>query len=140
MSRVFWDTNLFIYLIEDEEERARRVAGLRERMIERGDELFTSALTLGEVLVKPIEAGRDELRRRYEHAIIAASTVLAFDTLAAPYYAAIREDRSIRPLDAIQLACAAAAGIDLFITNDERLSQKTVPGIQFIQSLDQSFI
>ena len=50
MSRVFWDTNLFIYLIEDEGERARRVAGLRERMIEREDELFTSALTLGEVL------------------------------------------------------------------------------------------
>ena len=140
MSRVFWDTNLFIYLIEDEGERARRVAGLRERMIERGDELFTSALTLGEVLVKPIEAGRDELRLRYEHAINAASTVLPFDTLAAPYYAAIREDRSIRPPDAIQLACAAAAGIDLFITNDERLCQNIVQGIQFIQSLDQSFI
>ncbi len=140
MSRVFWDTNLFIYLIEDEGERARRVAGLRERMIERGDELFTSALTLGEVLVKPIEAGRDELRLRYEHAINEASTVLPFDTLAAPYYAAIREDRSIRPPDAIQLACAAAAGIDLFITNDERLCQSIVQGIQFIQSLDQSFI
>ena len=47
MSRIFWDTNLFIYLIEDQTEHAERVASLRRRMIERGDELLTSALTLG---------------------------------------------------------------------------------------------
>jgi hypothetical protein len=34
-----------------------RVARLRERMLERGDELYTSTLTLGEVLVKPFEQG-----------------------------------------------------------------------------------
>ena len=48
MSKVYWDTNLFIYLIEDSGERTRRVAELDERMRERGDALFTSALTLGE--------------------------------------------------------------------------------------------
>ena len=47
MSRVFWDTNLFVYLVEDRGERAEQVAALRRRMIERGDELLTSALTLG---------------------------------------------------------------------------------------------
>ncbi len=46
-----------------------------------------------------------------------------------------RQDRSIRPPDAIQLACASAARVDLFITNDERLSRRVVPGIHFIQSL-----
>ena len=57
VSRVFWDTNLFVYLVEDRGERAERVSTLRRRMIERDDELLTSALTLGEVLVKPKEAG-----------------------------------------------------------------------------------
>ena len=47
VSRVFWDTNLFVYLVEDRGERAEQVAALRRRMIERGDELLTSALTLG---------------------------------------------------------------------------------------------
>jgi predicted nucleic acid-binding protein len=42
--------------------------------------------------------------------------------------------------DAIQLACATNARCDLFITNDDRLSQKIVPGIQFIASLERAFV
>ena len=45
-----------------------------------------------------------------------------------------------RAPDAIQLACAAAGGTDLFITNDDRLSRKNVPGIAFIQSLQRTFL
>ena len=140
MSRVFWDTNLFIYLIEDTGARTRQVASLYGRMLERGDELFTSALTLGEVLVKPVECQSDGLRERYEFAISNGATVLPFDMRAAPYYAEIRRDRTIRPPDAIQLACAAAARMDLFITNDDRLTRKSVRGIHFIQPLDRAFI
>ena len=137
MSRVFWDTNLFVYLVEDRGERAERVAALRRRMIERGDELLTSALTLGEVLVKPMEIGDEDLMRRYELVIGAGATVLPFDLRAAPRFAKIRRDRSIRAPDAIQLACASAAGTDLFITNDERLSRKNIQGIHFIQPLEK---
>ena len=139
MSRVFWDTNLFVYLVEGR-ERADRVVALRRRMIERNDELLTSALTLGEVLVKPLEAGDQELRRRYEQAITTAATVVPFDAGAAPRFAEIRRDRSIPAPDAIQLACASAAGVDLFITNDDRLSRKNVRGIHFIQPLDRAML
>ena len=135
MSRIFWDTNLFVYLLEDKGELTERVLSLRERMIERNDELLTSALTLGELLVKPMEAGNEILMRRYEQAITAAATVVPFDQAAASVFAAVRRDRTIRPPDAIQLACASVAGVDLFITNDKRLSRGIVPGIQFIQSL-----
>ena len=135
MSRIFWDTNLFVYLLEDKGELTERVVSLRERMLERNDELLTSTLTLGEILVKPTEAGDEALVRRYEQAITASATVLPFDQAAASAFAAIRRDRAIPPPDAIQLACAAAVGVDLFITNDERLSRRVVPGIHFIQSL-----
>ena len=138
MSRIFWDTNLFVYLIEDRGERAERVAALRRWMIEREDELLTSTLTLGEILVKPVETGDEELMRRYEHAIGAGATVLPFDDGAARRFAEIRRDRSIRPPDAIQLACAAAVGVDLFITNDDRLTRTNVRGIHFIQSLERA--
>ena len=138
MSRIFWDTNLFVYLIEDRGERAGQVAALRRWMIEREDELLTSALTLGEVLVKPMEAGDEELMHRYEQAIGAGATVLPFDDRAARGFAEIRRDRSIRPPDAIQLACASAASVDLFVTNDDRLSRKNVRGIQFTRSLEKA--
>ena len=55
MSRVFWDTNLFVYLLEDKGELTDAVVSLRERMVERSDELLTSSLTLGEILVKPLK-------------------------------------------------------------------------------------
>ena len=135
MSRIFWDTNLFVYLLEDKGELAERVVSLRERMIERNDELLTSALTVGEILVKPLEAGNETLARRYEQAITAAATVIPFDQPAAYAFATVRRDRTIQPPDAIQLACASVAGIDLFITNDHRLNRKIVPGVHFIQPL-----
>ena len=110
MSRVFWDTSLFVYLVEGH-RHGQQVAALRRRMMEREDELLTSALTLGEVLVKPMEIGNQELRQRYESVITAGATVVPFDVRAAPRFAEIRRDRSIRAPDAIQLACASMAGV-----------------------------
>lgn len=76
------------------------------------------------------------LARRYEAILTGPEVrVLPFDFTAAKAYARVRQDRAIAPSDAIQLACAAAAGIDLFITNDDRLSRAIVPGIHFITSL-----
>ena len=138
MSRIFWDTNLFIYLFEDYGELSKRVTSLRRSMLERGDQLVTSTLTLGEILVKPFERGENELARKYEQTITATSQVLAFNATAAGIYARLRCNRSIRAPDAIQLSCAAASGVDLFITNDEHLQARRVDGIQFIVSLERA--
>ena len=138
MSRIFWDTNLFIYLMEDYSKLSKAVVELRRSMLERGDQLLTSALTLGEVLVKPAEAGDDELCRKYEEAITRTALVLPVDVKAARLYSSIRRDRSLRAPDAMQLACAAGAAIDLFVTNDRRLNKKHVDGIHFIVSLHEA--
>ena len=141
MSRIFWDTNLFIYLLEGRGELAQKVAALRRRMNERRDQLCTSTVTLGEVLVKPTEAGRPDLVAKYEEALAwPAVLLIPFDRACARIYARLRHDRSLRAPDAIQLACAAQAGCDLFITNDDRLSRKIVPGIQFIVCLERAFL
>jgi predicted nucleic acid-binding protein len=140
MSRIFWDTNLFIYLIEDSGARGRRVADLAQRMIERGDQLFTSMLTLGEILVKPLEKQRPDLQESYAALFTENAILIPFDRDAARIYANVRQDRSIAPPDAIQLSCAAAAKIDMFVTNDDRMSRKKIPGIHFLVSLDRSFL
>jgi predicted nucleic acid-binding protein len=90
-----------------------------------------------EILVKPMEEEDLELCNLYEQATAATSLLIPFDLRAAKLYAALRKDRSLRPPDAIQLACAAASGTDLFVTNDNRLQSQNVPGIQFIVSLAQ---
>ena len=140
MSRIFWDTNLFIYLVEEFGTLSERVINLRKRMVERGDELYTSALTLGEILIKPLEMGDEALARRYESALMRGAVIIPFDVEPARLYATIRKDHTIRPPDAIQLACASYARVDLFITNDERLSAKSSPRIQFVSSLQRTFL
>jgi predicted nucleic acid-binding protein len=135
MSLIFWDTNLFIYLFEGTGKEAEQVSLLRERMLLRADRLCTSALSLGEVLVKPIEKGDLALCDAYEDAIRSQAQVVAFAEEAARLYARIRTNRAIKAPDAIQLACAAQAQADLFVTNDDRLTQVRLPGIHFIASL-----
>jgi predicted nucleic acid-binding protein len=137
MSKIFWDTNLFIYLFEDYGQFSATTTVLRRRMLARGDELFTSTLTLGEILVKPLQVSNQALSDQYETAIKATTVLLPLDVKAAKIYAALRSDKTLRAPDAIQLACAASAGVDLFITNDARLQAKHVPGIQFIAPLDK---
>jgi predicted nucleic acid-binding protein len=138
VTRVFWDTNLFVYLFEGG-EFAARVRQVRSRMLHRGDQLLTSALTLGELLVRPLEKGQEAVRD-HETTIRQIATILSFDPACAPRYAAIRADRTIKAPDAIQLACAATAGVDLFITNDDRLSRKHVPDVKFITSLERAYL
>ncbi|MCI0718862.1 MAG: PIN domain-containing protein [Acidobacteria bacterium] len=139
MAKVFWDTNLFIYLFENHPTLAEQVERVRLRMIERSDRLFTSALTVGEILVRPVRTGRPDLEDRYRQLFQPPTvTVIAFDATAAIQYARIRKDPTIKPPDAIQLACAAVVGADLFVTNDDRLSRKLVAGIQFIVGLEKA--
>ncbi len=137
MSRVFWDTNIFIYFLEHRGPEGRNARELRERMLQRGDQLITSAMTVGEILVKPRERQDFDRCKEYERVITATAFVLSFDLRAARRFAELRLDRTLRAPDAIQLACAAMADTDLFVTNDSRLSGLRVDGIQFIVSLDR---
>jgi len=141
VSRIFWDTNLFIYLLEGAGHSSRRVRTLLDRMIERKDELLTSTLTLGEILVKPLEAGGTELMARYDRFLDSPGVhLIPFDRESARIYASLRQDRALKAPDAIQLSCAASAGTNLFITNDSRLSRKVVPGVDFIVPLEQAWL
>jgi uncharacterized protein len=139
MSRIFWDTNLFIYLFEDYGKYSQATAQLRHKMLRRGDELLTSTLAIGELLTGPERAGDKQLCQEYEEAIRLTAVVVNFDINAAKKYAQLRSrPPRISPPDAIQLACAGAAGVDLFLTNDTRLHSLHVDGIQFITSVDRA--
>jgi predicted nucleic acid-binding protein len=141
MSLVFWDTMLFIYLIEEHPTLRPRVREIRSRMLERRDQLVTSALALGELLSGPSVRADAAVATRYRNAIAPPyCEVLPFTSETAEHFAEIRQDRTIQPADAIQLACAAKAKVDLFLTHDRRLAKKTIPGIQFIADLNFDYL
>ena len=137
MSRIYWDTMLFIYWLEDHPIFAKKVEEIHQRMEERRDQLITGAFTVGEVLAGPYRKAAterlDEVRRRLRNVV---AEIIPFTLETAERYARIRGTLGVSPADAIHLASAAQAGTDLFLTNDRQLVGKIVPGIQFIATID----
>lgn len=136
MSRIYWDTMLFVYWLEDHPAYAPRVRQILSKMEERQDQLYTSAFTVGEILVGPyklhaFDTGR-RIREFFESSFV---EIISYTVKTADFYARMRADQSVSPADAIHLACAAEVGTDLFLTNDASLAGKVIPGIQFIAGL-----
>lgn len=142
MSRVYWDTMLFIYWLEENPQFGQRVNAIWSRMQERNDQLITGALALGEVYAGAYKCGASseriqELKAELENAL---SAIIPFTGETAEVYGRIKGSLKIPSADAIHLACAATANTDLFLTNDKSLVGKVIPGIQFIAGLDTNII
>jgi predicted nucleic acid-binding protein len=141
MSRVYWDSMLFIYWLDNNPLFAKTVASIYSSMEQRNDTLITSAVTFGEVLAGAYRrdplSGNENLRTAL---LSVVSEVIPFTLETADAYARIRGSTNIASPDAIHLACAASAGTDLFLTNDKNLIGKVIPGIQFIAGIDSNIL
>ena len=141
MSRIFWDTMLFVYLLEDHPAFSERVRALLSRAHRRRDGLCTSYLALGEIMAGLEKAGKAEAAGSARDALIEMGfSFLPFDSEAVLPFSRLRGQDGIKAPDAIHLACAAGAGIDLFLTGDKRLVKLDVPGIQFIADFNSSIL
>ena len=141
MSRVYWDSMLFIYWLEDHPQYAKQVDAIHSRMKQRQDRLITGAFTFGEVLAGTYRKGRAELADQFRTLLgSVVAEIVPFTVETAEHYARIRGTLGTTPADAIHLASAAQSGTDLFLTNDKSLVGKIVPGIQFIAMLDTQIL
>jgi predicted nucleic acid-binding protein len=141
MSRIYWDTMLFIYWLEDHPRHGGRVQQIFDRMRERQDQLCTSTFAVGETLVgfhkRHATETADRVRAFFREGPV---EVIPYVLETADRYAEIRAGSGLSSADAIHLACAATAGTDLFLTNDKKLVGKVIPGIQFIAGLDSNIL
>jgi predicted nucleic acid-binding protein len=110
-------------------------------MKRRQDQLCTSAFAVGETLVGPYKMGASDIVSRIRDIFRPPFVeVIPFTLETAGLYADIRSRERVSAADAIHLACAAQARIDLFLTNDTALVGKVIPGIQFIAGVDSNII
>ncbi len=86
-------------------------------------------------MVRPRRQKREDLVARYGELLRRGVELIEFGETAAECFADIRL-QGTKPADAIQLAGAAQAGVDLFITNDDKLIGLRVPGITFITTIE----
>lgn len=137
MTRVYWDSMLFIYLFEDHPEFADRVQFLAREIARRGHAISTSVFTVGEVLTGFYKRDQGEaipgILDRFGRPGI---ELLPFTGGTANRFARIRARHRVSPGDAIHLATAAEARANLFLTNDRKLSSLVVDDVDFIAGLD----
>ena len=84
----------------------------------------------------PRRDGQEAMALRYRAALSQAATIVPFDDRAADLYATVRAQTRVRQPDGIQLACAASHGVELFVTNDDKLWKLRVPDVHFIVSTE----
>ncbi len=141
MSRIFWDSMVAVYLLEDHPLFAPRVMQILERSMKRNDLLFTSYLALGEILAGTAKSPKPEKTQQVKAVLEEIGfSYLAFDSGAVAPFSQLRAKEKLKVADCIHLACAASAGIDLFLTGDKQLLKLDVPGIQFIADFNTSIL
>src|SRR5215831_7554313 len=127
------DTPIFIYLIEEHPQFLPLIRPLLSEADEGKRELFTSALTLLEVLVVPYRAGNRLLAERYEALLTRSRGIRLVDFTRDQLRAAaqLRAATGARTPHALQLAAAISSGCTTLLTNDRRVPR--VRGLRVVQ-------
>lgn len=141
MRRIFWDAPVLIYLTEGHPAYLERISRLLAESLDRGDTLLTSWVALGEVLVgagkRPDSPSIGEIRSEMDGI---GFQYVEFTGACVNEFCRLRVVHRVKTADAIHLACAAAAGTDLFLTHDLALTKLHVPGIKFIDNFRTALI
>ena len=141
MSRVYWDTMLFAYILEGNPVFGPPTRKIYETLVDRGDTICTSVFTLGEVLVKPQQTKNDEICKAIRQFMRGGEIeLLPFTAETAEQYSAVRAQVNLKAADAIHAATAVVAKVDLFVTNDSDFKKMRIPGIPFFAGLDGKII
>jgi len=141
VTRAYWDSMLFIYLLEGNPIFGPKVRRILSQIVRREDVLCTSVFSIGEILTGPRKRGSvsgvDTVKNYF---LTGAVEILPFNEATADRYSVIRAAARVSQADGIQLASAAEAGTDIFFTNDATLRKSSIPGIKFFADLDGNVI
>ena len=126
-ARLGLDTPVFIYHIAAGPPFAVVAGQVLDQLKRRSTTGVTSVLTVTELLVRPLQAGRRGLAARYETLVRATPNlaVVDIDARIARRAAGLRANYGVRTADAIHVASCLEHGATAFVTNDTRLRRIT---------------
>ena len=125
-SKIAIDTNIFIYALEDEGKLGNSARSIFEVIKKEKPQVFTSVLTIEEVLVGVYRQGLEDKITAYLEFISGEGliTVVEVTRQIAMLGAKIRAHYNVRTPDAIQLATGILSDSTQFITADRKLPKK----------------
>lgn len=131
--RIALDTNIFVYAIERKDKYGDAARRLLEKIREEKDQVYTSVLTLHEILVGVHKRGFENKIPAILEYIAARGlvTIVDYDRQVALKSALIRAKYGLKTPDSIHIACAMHAKAKKFITTDRRLVRK-IEGLDIV--------
>jgi len=125
---IFIDTAPFIYFIEAHPQYGPLVRDIINTIDKKKTRIFSSVITIAEVLPKPIQLGKKELASKFVEFLKKGEnlTLIPISVEIAERAGQLRgKYPKLKALDAIQLAAALVNKADAFLTNDVNLKQIT---------------
>lgn len=121
--RVYFDTNVFIYLVEGYAAFETSLNDIRDSIFHQEAEIFTSELTLCEVLLVPFRSNNTELVNIYRQLIQESGAFNLLPTKLETYIRAslFRAQMGLKMADAIHMATAVEWRCEVFVSNDTGL-------------------
>jgi predicted nucleic acid-binding protein len=119
------DTSIFIYHFEKNPTYLSLTRELFSR-IESGElRGVTSTISLMEIIVRPLDLGRQDIAQKYEALLVNFPNLemIDLDRDIIRQAARLRAEFKIRPPDALQVSACLARGAHAFITNDRKLER-----------------
>ena len=120
------DTAPIIYYIEEDPIYAAISAEVLNITDKNHDcFLFSSVITLTEVLIAPMRKKNDEVVESYKNILLNSGDFMIYpvDSIIAEKAAELRAVYNIKTPDALQLAVGIENDATLFVTNDKELSK-----------------
>lgn len=132
---VYFDTNIFIYVLNASVAYARTCVDLLQACANQSWHGITGDVTLAELLVKPLQLNDAAGVAAVRELLIddGAITLVAHSRKAFEHAAMLRARHGLKMVDALQLATAIEAGARCFVSNDRQFP--AIPGMECV-SLD----
>ncbi len=131
--RVYFDANIFIYLIEGFAALERQLLAIRDSIAAGEAEIVTSELTLSEVLVAPFRKGDAALAAVYREFLEDSGAFVLRPAARETWVRAslYRAQSRLKTPDALHIATAVEAECSLFLTHDKPL--QSLKGLRIAQ-------
>lgn len=135
----FIDTAPLIYFIEGNEKYQK----ILDRFFSSNQQglsiLYSSVLTLTELLVLPMKLNREDLVEKYELILTQSKyfELIPLDVVIAKLASKLRVKYGLKTPDAIQLATSIHVGCDFFLTNDLGLRKVTEANVIVMDNLHE---
>ncbi len=120
--KIYFDTNIFIYVIEEIEINEFSIYQFFSSLLKDGHQIITSELTISECLVQPKKLNDQVLEEIYLNFLVDNENVLLVKPNMGIWILAseIKAKYSFKLPDAIHIATAIQSGCSSIVTNDRQ--------------------